>query len=144
MKIRTFRIGAALVALIASAGLAAAVAAKPGRGGLDRLERKLERIEISTESKTAAFAILDQARPAHRALRAEVHDAREALRTLLETEPVDEAAVMAQADVVSALQAEAHKQKLRTLLQVRTALTPEEREAFAKRGPKHGRHHGRH
>ena len=139
MKPEFVRIGLILGALVASIGLTTAVAAKPGHDGFDRIERKLERLELSAETETAALAILDEARPGQRAIRARVREAREALHALLEAEPVDEAAVMAQADTVGALELEAHKVGLRTLLQVRAVLSPEERVALLERGK--GRRH---
>jgi Spy/CpxP family protein refolding chaperone len=45
----------------------------------------------------------------------------------LEHENPDEAAVMAQADAIGALKTEAQKHRLRTMLQVRALLTPEQR-----------------
>ncbi len=139
MKSTFVPIGLILAALIASIGLATGAAAKPGHGGCGGLEKKIERLDLSTETETAALAILDEARPGQRAMRALVREAREGLDALLEADPVDEAAVLAQADAVGALEQEAHMLRLRTLLKVQAVLSPEDRAAVLEAGKRRHR-----
>lgn len=148
MRIKAWGIGAALIALTTIVAAGSVAIAKSGSGvrELDRMERKLGRLELSAETEAAVFAILDEARPSHRALRARVRDERHELRSLLENDGVDEATIMERVDAIGALKTEARKQDLRTWLKVRAALSPEDREAFSamrdrKRG--HGNGHGR-
>jgi Spy/CpxP family protein refolding chaperone len=51
----------------------------------------------------------------------------EQMRTLLDQDTPDEAAVMQQAELLGQLRTEAHKAMLHTLLAVRAELTPEQR-----------------
>jgi Spy/CpxP family protein refolding chaperone len=62
----------------------------------------------------------------------------------LEQEDPDEAAVMEQAEAIGALRTESRKQGLRTLLDVRALLTPEQRDDLygpmgGRGGPRFGR-----
>ena len=74
------------------------------------------------------------------ALREQVHAAHQQMRALLEQEEPDVDAVLAQADVVGELHGALRKLKLRTMLGVRSLLTPEQREElhegrrFGRRG----------
>lgn len=137
MNSHLVRTGITLGALVASVGLATSVAAKPG-SGCDRMERKLERLDLSSETEAAALAIIDGARPEQRELRAQVREAREALHASLESVPVDETAVMAHADTVAALEQQSKKLRLQTLLEVSAVLSPEQRASFLAKG-KRGR-----
>jgi Spy/CpxP family protein refolding chaperone len=70
------------------------------------------------------------------------------MRTALEADAPDEAALMAHADRIGEITTELRKQHLRTLLAVNAQLTPEQREALRpQRGEgghgRHGRHGGR-
>jgi Spy/CpxP family protein refolding chaperone len=109
------------------------------------LEKAVAKLELPAEQKTAVQAVIDQAKPTGEKLREDVKTAHEAMRTLLEQPTVDEAAVMAQADAVGAAMTESRKHDLRTLLQVRALLTPEQRTQFEKlmqeKRERHGRWH---
>ena len=69
--------------------------------------------------------------------RAQFGAARDELHALLREDAPDPDAVMSQAEKVGAAETALHKQRLRTLLEVRTLLTPEQRaklsEIFAKK-----------
>ena len=135
-------------ALSLAGGLALSVTASarpPGPGGdrLGRLESRVEALDLDGESRTAIYAILDEARVNQREVRSQLREAREDLRTLLEQEEPDEAAVMEQAEVIGALRTERRKQGLRTFLAVRALLTPEQRERLrpqmgGRGGPRFG------
>lgn len=142
------------LALAATTGLAATAMEKPGGGecggggsghggpggpSLERLERKIERLDLGAEQEKAAYTILDQARGEQRARRDAMRSAHERMRELLSQEAPDAAAVEAQADAIGALHTEAQKAHLRTLLSLRPLMTPEQWQALqTKRGP-HGR-----
>ena len=139
----------AAIAICLAGGLALPAAARPGPGmGVPPgffLEKAISKLELPAEQKTAVQVVIDQARPAGEKLRDEVKTAHEAMRTLLEQDSVDETAVMAQADAVGAAMTESRKHDLRTMLQVRALLTPEQRTQLqqlveAKR-ERHGRRH---
>lgn len=78
-------------------------------------------------------------------LRSQLHEAYQQMRTLLDADVPDEAAVMQQADTIASIRADMEKTRLRTMLQVRTLLTPEQRaelrekihlhHPFGPRGP---------
>lgn len=112
-------------------GLATAVAsAHPGMGPGPRggfLERKLDSLGLAPETRAAVQKLLDDAKPAREASHQQIRQAHDAMKALLDAEPVDEAAVMAQADRIGALMTASRKQELRTLIQVRALLSPEER-----------------
>jgi len=98
-----------------------------GKGaGLDRLEAKLAELELDADTRAAVARVLEEARTKREAQHEDKREARRALHALLEQEApaVDE--VMAQADVVGALQTEAHKAKLRTMLELRTLIGAEQ------------------
>jgi Spy/CpxP family protein refolding chaperone len=127
--------GAAL-ALVVVALLGAGTAySKPGHGSchghgkgarLDRLEAKLAELELDVDTRAAAARVLEQARTEGEARRDEMRDARRALHELLEQEQPAVDQVMAQADVLGALETEAHKAKLRTMLELRALLDAEQ------------------
>jgi Spy/CpxP family protein refolding chaperone len=63
-------------------------------------------------------------------MRQQLREAHHALRTLLEQDVPDENAVLAQVDVIGALQTTHRKQSLRTFLAVQAHLTPEQRASL--------------
>jgi Spy/CpxP family protein refolding chaperone len=127
--------GAAL-ALVVVALLGAGTAySKPGHGGchghgkgsrLDRLEAKLAELDLDVDTRAAAAGVLEQARADREARHDEVREARRALHELLDQEAPAVDQVMAQADALGALQTEAHKAKLRTMLELRALVGAEQ------------------
>ena len=131
----------ASIALVVALSLASASFAKPRgheRDRLTRLEHKIEDLDLPSETRTAIDAIIDQARDEQRDIRRQLHGAYEALRTLLEQDTPDEAAVLAQADVIGGLQTTYRKQGLRTLLAIQAQLTPEQRASLRTAMQGHG------
>jgi Spy/CpxP family protein refolding chaperone len=139
----------AAIAICLVGGLSASARPGPGMGGPPGffLEKAISKLELPAEQKTAVQAVIDQAKPAGEKLRGDVMSAHEAMRALLEQESVDEAAVMAQADAVGAAMTESRKHDLRTMLQVRALLTPEQRtqlqQLVQEKRERHGRWHKR-
>jgi Spy/CpxP family protein refolding chaperone len=117
----------ALAALLALAGTAMAC---PHGGGkhrpLKQLEHRLESLDLEAETLAAARELLDQARHERRAARDVVRQARQRMHELLAEETPDVAEVLAQAESIGALETEAKKARLRTVLAVRALLTPEQ------------------
>lgn len=109
--------------------LAPALAQSPGvsssRQG--RFERLLEETGLDERTLTEVRQVLDASKSDRQELRRNLREAYAHMRSLLEQPQPDEAAVMAQAEVIGGLQTEARKQRLRTLIQVRALLTPEQR-----------------
>jgi len=137
----------AVLALVVVALLGASTAAKPRHAGchghgkgahLDRLEAKLAELELDVETRAAAARVLEQARTERETRRDEMRDARRALHELLEQEQPALESVLAQADAIGALETEAHKSKLRTMLELRSLLGAEQWQAL-----KGSLHHGR-
>jgi len=141
----------AAVAIVAALALAAGVSARPGPGmggppGFF-LEKAIDKLELPAQQRSAVQSVIDQAKPTGEKLRDDVQSAHEGMRTLLEQDTVDESAVMAQADTIGAAMTESRKHDLRTLLQVRALLTPEQRtqlEQVVKEGMAQHRHWGGH
>jgi Spy/CpxP family protein refolding chaperone len=107
------------------------------------LERQVAKLELPAETEAAVKIVLDEARPAGDALMQRVRDAHDAMRSLLEKDPLDEPAVMAQADAVGAAMTEHRKHELRTLIRVRALLTPEDRAELTELMLHHRRGRGR-
>lgn len=133
------------LSLVVGLSLASTALARPrghGYGHLTSLEHRVERLDLDGETRTAVYAVIDQARAEQRDLRRQIREAYQALRAYLEQETPDEEAVMAQAETIGALQTERRKQALRTLLAVWAQLTPEQRESLRQAKDHDGRHRG--
>ncbi len=139
--VRAAAVGLALGALGAG-GIALADGRGPGGGGcgmwgFGRLERKLDAAPLDDGMRTAADALLDKARAEREAQREVIHAAHEQMRALLEQDPPSLDAVLAQADAIGALETEARKADLTTMMQLRALLGPELWQQVAP-----GRNHG--
>jgi Spy/CpxP family protein refolding chaperone len=109
-----------------------------GPPGIARLEHRIERLDLSPDVKTKAFAIIDASRGDERALREKSRAAHEKLREMLESGSPNTKQLDAQVDELGALKTRQHKQYLHTLIQV-GALLPEDQRAHWFAPP---RHHG--
>jgi Spy/CpxP family protein refolding chaperone len=112
-----------------------------GGPGLEQLERKVEDLDLSDEKRKAIYAVIDQARSAERESRREIRTGRERMRELLSQETPQEKEVLALADSIGALETNAQKARLRTLLQIRGLVTPEQWEQLQPWRGHHGMHH---
>lgn len=92
-----------------------------------RFEKFIEELNLDQKTLTEVKKILDTSQAAHKELFGQLCTSRERMRSLLQQENPDEAAVLAQADTIGALETEARKQRLRTMLQVHALLTAEQR-----------------
>jgi Spy/CpxP family protein refolding chaperone len=137
----------AILLLVIGLGLTVTVSARPPDRGPDyltRLEDRLEGLGLDKETQTAIHTTIDAARAERRELRRQLGEAYGDLRALLEQDTPDEAAVLAQAEVIGTFETALRKHAMRTLLAVRALLTPEQRaslrQAIQGRGAwRHGR-----
>jgi Spy/CpxP family protein refolding chaperone len=110
-----------------------------GKGArFDTLGAKLAELELDAQTRAAAQQVIATARTESEARREELSAARRALHDLLEQDAPAVDAVMAQADAVGALETESHKAKLRTMLELRSLLGPEQWSEL--KGALHHRH----
>jgi Spy/CpxP family protein refolding chaperone len=98
----------------------------PGPHG-GRLKQLIADLGLDEKTLTEVNQILEASQTEHQELRRQLREAHEHMRTLLEQAEPDEVMVMAQADAIGALETEAQKQRLRTILRVRAFLTPAQR-----------------
>jgi hypothetical protein len=84
-------------------------------------------LDLDAETEAAVQGVIDETRDEGRVLRDRVREAQDKLHGLLTGDAVDEAEVMAQAEVVSALETQARMHRLQTMLRIRALLTPEQR-----------------
>lgn len=108
-----------------------------------RFEKFVEELNLDQKTLIEVKKILDASRATHKKLLGPLRTARERMRALLQQENPDEAAVMAQADAIGALETEARKQRLRTMIQVHALLTAEQRAKLVEM-LRTRRSHGRH
>ena len=120
-----------LASLVLGPGLTTSVLAKGGGHKHDlvsRLEQRIEAFDLEEASQAAIYRIMDEARIDQRELRTEMREAREVMRSLMQQDEPVEAALMKQVDVIGALKLQSRKRGLKTLLEVRSHLTPEQRD----------------
>jgi Spy/CpxP family protein refolding chaperone len=155
-------VGALALAVAGVLGAGAAFARPPGHhggpggrgghgscGGYERLSDKIDDLGLDAEKQAAADQVLEQARAARKAQRAEMRAAREQMRALLAQDAPAVEAVMAQADAIGALETKAHKERLQTMLSLRSIVGAERWKELgfgpgAKRGFGPGAKHGPH
>jgi len=99
-----------------------------GPPGLAHLEHKIERLDLSADVRTQAFAIIDGSRSEERTLREKTRAAHEQLHAMIASGAPDTKKLDAKVDEVGALKVRQHKQFLHTLIEV-GALLPEEQRA---------------
>ena len=134
--IAAFVIGALAAAAATSAG---AFGRRGGLPGVSRLEHRLDKLDLSAETRAKALAIVDAARGDERTLRDELRAEHEELFAMVQSGTSDTAAVDAQIETVGALRTQQHKQFLHVLLQV-AALLPEDQRARWLAPPHRGEH----
>jgi Spy/CpxP family protein refolding chaperone len=136
-----------LAALLGLSG--AALAHENGGGGCERgrplmhLEERLDNLGLEPQTLEAARGLLDQGREARHASHDEMRGARDQMRELLNQEKPDVDAILAQVDTIAALETQAKKARLRTILAVRALLTPEQWTQLMEPPAGGKRHHGK-
>jgi len=96
-----------------------------GRDGVEGIERKLESLDLDAETQAAVDSVIEQARVSGRAQRKQLREAHEQMRTLLQQDAPSVDAVMAQADLIGGLEVAMQKQRLRTMLDLRSLVGAE-------------------
>lgn len=107
-----------------------------------RLERLVEELGLDAHTLAQVDAIIDASRAKKRTLRRQLREAHQHMRSLLEEETPRETALLEQVDVIGGLRTELRKEQLKTMLRVRTLLSPEQRATLLERlnkGPRRGR-----
>jgi Spy/CpxP family protein refolding chaperone len=136
------------LALAAGALFAMQATARPGGGrpgecggghgmGIERLERKVDRLGLDEKTRASAYGVIDQARVEERSLRSELRAARERMKELLAVDAPDLAAVEAQSDAIGQLETALDKIRLRSLVAIRGLVTPEQWQQLQQRKHDH-------
>jgi len=132
--------------LLAPADASAGHGCKGKHGKHHGFGKAVESLDLDDATRAKVDAAIEASRERSEEIRTELKSAHEAMRTLLEAEAPNADAVMTQADAIGALKTEMKKERLATMLEIRTLLTPEQRaglKAFhAERRGKRG-HHGK-
>jgi Spy/CpxP family protein refolding chaperone len=136
---------ARIAILLGLAAVAVAPAAHAGDGfGLGRrghrgpppidriLERHADELQLDAATRESIRAIADRARAEEEPRAEELHDLRDSLRELLDAEAPKLEDVMALADRIGAAETELKKRRLRTLLEIRALLSPEQRRQLVQ------------
>ncbi|MCH2172683.1 periplasmic heavy metal sensor [Myxococcota bacterium] len=84
-------------------------------------------LDLDAETEAAIERLFEENREEQSARHQELRDARHNLGELLDGEEVDATEIFAQVDQIAALALEARKHGMRTMLDVRALLTPEQR-----------------
>ena len=93
-----------------------------------RLEQQLRELGLDASQLEKTQAVIADAKRTREEIDGRLQKAFDEMRTLLEQDSPDEAAVMSQADRIGAIRTEGRKAMLRALLAVRADLTPEQRQ----------------
>lgn len=151
MRFTSRWVGSALFGLAGVVGLAGVALAHRGEAGgcghaqpLKRLESRLDGLGLPQETLDSARALLDKAREDSRSIRGQIRDARDQMQELMRAEKPDVDAVLAQADTVGSLETSAKKARLKTILELRAILTPEQWPQLQAPAPGEREHHKRH
>jgi Spy/CpxP family protein refolding chaperone len=107
----------------------------PGKGDRmgDFLERNAEELGLDDETTEAIQQVLEEGRERARGLDDALHEAHMVMRDLLQQDVPDKTTVMRQAEVIGELEIERQKHRLSTLIEIRSMLTPEQRELLVGR-----------
>ena len=105
----------------------------PGRDGFGPpISRFADELELDAETLARIEETAARSRDEGMALHAEIRTERMQLRELLAVETPDLGGVLAQADVISALEAEALRLRLSNVVAIRNMLTPEQRKKLVE------------
>ena len=139
-RLETTRFSKKMILLAVALGLACSATAwarspRPDGHGPDPgvfPDRLLEEVGVD-QTKREEIATLSQTSEVRAGeLHEQIHTARETLRGLLEQDSPDSDRVMNKVEEIGALEIEADKHRLTTMLSIRTLLTPEQRARLAK------------
>jgi Spy/CpxP family protein refolding chaperone len=100
-----------------------------------------DELGLDDATRQAIRDILATSHEEGRALNQQVREERQKLHTLLDAEPVDRDAVMAQVDLVGQLETQAEKHRIESMLAIREKLTPEQRAKLVELRGRMFEHH---
>lgn len=117
-------------------GTALVVQAAPPFGGggrgfeerARRLEGMAAALDLDAESRAGLSRVMERAGQRRQALGRQIHQSNRSLEKLFEDPLPDREAVMAQLDELADLEAQDHRDRATTRLEIRQLLTPEQRE----------------
>lgn len=89
-------------------------------------------LDLTEEQKSALMGVIREARDAIDPLQWQVLEQQGTLSGLLSADPIDEDAVLAQAEIMMDLEKRVKKRHLVLLVQIKNLLTPEQREIAQK------------
>ena len=96
------------------------------------LERHADRLGLDDTTRRRISTIAEEAQLRDRELHRELRARHDAMRGLLDAEEPDRAAVLALAEEIGALENQAYKLRLGSMLDIRALLTPEQLEALVE------------
>jgi len=111
-----------------------------GIAGLERLEARLERVNLSDEQRAQVRAVIDAARPGFRKVADSLRAHRKEMRGVMRSDAYDEGAVRRVADRQGELVAEMIVLRSKVKSQVAAVLTEEQRQELRKGSGR--QHHG--
>ncbi len=140
MKTLRTTLAAALSALAIAALTASAALAYPGGHGPGKrhrgphpemmIEHMAEVLDLDEATVAEMQAVVQGTHEQGEALHTEIREARETMHDMMKAEELDREAIMAQVDRLAALEGDALRLRIGTLLDVRALLTPEQRAAL--------------
>lgn len=108
---------------------------RAGRGGpplVRTAEKHAARLGLDAEVVEQIHGISQTGHAERQALHGQLRSMHDELRSMLETDEPDEARILEQAERIGALDVALHKSRLRSMLQVRKLLTPEQLRELVK------------
>jgi Spy/CpxP family protein refolding chaperone len=131
-RVRSLGSVLALVAGLTLAGAADARPPGPGHSFGGMIERHAERLGLSEETRAAIQGIVEASGARDAALHEQLEQAHQRMRELLSGPTPALDAVMSQAEAIGALETGLHKNRLQAILEIRTLLTPEQRDELIR------------
>lgn len=116
------------ILLLASSALAGPPGGPPHGGPDQFIARESKRLGLDEKTTQAIQQIVVSQRADARKLEEQRDAARRKLGDILTQEPLDQAAALAQADVLGRIDTEMRKQRLETMFKIHALLTPEQRQ----------------
>lgn len=130
--------GLTLLALALSLGLSLAVEARPGHDrGPSNVQKMLEELKLTDQQKTKIDGIRKAFKDKAKGMRKSVNEAEKALDEAM-TATASKSTLLKKFDAVESARAKLRKARFQMMLDVREALTAEQRKAF-KMSPKQGK-----
>ncbi len=100
----------------------------PPGGPVKMFEHHAEEIGLDDADLMRIKAIFDASKDEMMTLKESLHDSRAKLRSMMDADTPDEQAIMAQIDTITAISGDLHRLRVKTMLDIRATLTPDQRE----------------